>query len=61
MLKRKEMFENLSEAIRWVRKNYPGCSYSVKEQPDGPTVVSIKHKGTKQLRTVIYARRRETV
>ena len=47
------MFESLAEAIRWVKQNYPGCSFSVKEQKDGPTIISIAGKG-KELRTVVY-------
>jgi len=54
------VFENLTEAIKWVKKEYPGCSFSVKEQKDGPTIISIKGKD-KILREVVYVRRRETI
>lgn len=54
------MFENLKEAIKWAKKEYPGCSFSVKEQEDGPTIISIKgKKDNKEIRTVVYARREE--
>jgi hypothetical protein len=50
------MFEGLAEAIEWAKKNYPGCTFSVKEQPDGPTVVSVKGKDN-AIRTVVYVRK----
>ena len=50
------MFESLSQAIKWVKENYPGCSFSVTEQKDGPTVISVKGKDDNQIRTVVYAR-----
>lgn len=50
------MFENLSQAIKWVKENYPRCSFKVTEQRDGPTIISIKGKEDKQIRTVIYVR-----
>ena len=48
-----EPFRDLSEAFAWAKKNYPGCSFSVREQPDGPTIVSVKGEGG-ALRTVVY-------
>lgn len=50
------MFESLSQAIKWVKENYPGCSFSVTEQKDGPTIISIKGRDDNQVRTVVYAR-----
>ena len=50
------MFESLEPAIKWARENYPGCSFSVTEQKDGPTIISIKGKDDNQIRTVVYAR-----
>ncbi len=50
------MFESLSQAIKWVKQNYLGCSFSVTEQKDGPTVISVKSKDDNQIRTVVYAR-----
>lgn len=52
-------FEDLAEAMRWAKDNFPGCSYSVKEQADGPTIISVKHKETKELRSVIYVKQRK--
>ena len=50
------MFKSLKEARKWALKNYPGCSFSVQEQKDGPTIISVKGKEG-ILRTVIYARK----
>lgn len=53
------MFEDLESAMRWVRQNRPGCSFSVREQKDGPTIVSIKgQSGGKTIREVLYVRKR---
>jgi len=51
------MFESLEDAFMWAKVKYPGCSFSVKEQPDGPTIVSVKNKGTKEIRVVVYVRK----
>lgn len=50
------MFESLKEAFEWARKTYPNCSFSVREQEDGPTIISVKGREDNQIRTVIYAR-----
>jgi len=50
------MFESMAECVRWAKETYPGCSFSVREQQDGPTMVSIKGKGDKAIRTVVYIR-----
>jgi hypothetical protein len=52
------MFEDLQSAFEWAKKTYPGCSFSVKQQPDGPTIVSVKGKD-KAIRTVVYVRKGE--
>ena len=51
------MFKDMHEAMSWARANYPGCSFSVKEQPDGPTIISVKGKDG-ALRTIIYVKRK---
>jgi len=38
------MFEDMAKAVEWTKKNYPGCSFAVKEQQDGPTIVTVKGK-----------------
>lgn len=53
------MFDTLSEAIAWAKRNYPGCSFSARLQKDGPTILSIKHKGTNEIRSVVYVRRQK--
>ena len=53
------MFEDLKSAFEWAKKTYPGCSFSVKEQPDGPTIVSVKGKDP-AIRTVVYVRKGES-
>lgn len=45
--------EEIAKAIAHARKKYPGCSFSVKLQPDGPTIISVKGKDN-ELRKVIY-------
>lgn len=54
------IFEDLSSAIKWAKETYPGSSFSVKAQPDGPTIVSIK-TGKKILRTLVYIKKEEEV
>jgi hypothetical protein len=50
------MFDDLKAAFEWARKEYPGCSFSVKQQTDGPTIVSVKGQdGT--TRTVVYVKK----
>jgi len=44
---------NLTEAMEYAKKHYPDCSFRVKEQKDGPTILSIKGKDG-ELRKVIY-------
>ncbi len=56
------MFEDLKEAVEWAKKAYPGCSFSVKEQEDGPTVVSIRQTVREEdrikiIRAVVYVRK----
>lgn len=48
-----QVFSDLKEAFDWAREHFPNCSFSVKEQKDGPTIVSVKGKD-KAIRTVIY-------
>ena len=50
------MFESLEQAIKWAKENYPGCSFSVTEQEDGPAIISIKGRDDNQIRRVVYAR-----
>jgi hypothetical protein len=51
-------FKDLAEAMEWARKEFPGCSLSVREQADGPTIVSIKgKKDGKVIREVVYVRK----
>lgn len=58
----KSTFDDLNEAMNWAKKEYPGCSFSVREQSDGPTIISIKgKKDGKPIRTVVYARRKAAV
>lgn len=52
----KTMFNDLDEAFQWARIHFPDCSFSVKQQEDGPTIVSIKGKD-KAIRTVVYVRK----
>lgn len=47
------MFQNLKKAMDWAKKQHPESSFKVKEQEDGPTIVSVKGKD-KAIRTVIY-------
>lgn len=50
------MFEGLGRVIKWARENCPECSFSVTEQKDRPTIISIKGRDDNQIRTVVYAR-----
>ena len=49
------MFEDMASAIAYAKATYPGCSFSVKEQVDGPTIISVKGKDP-TLRQVIYVK-----
>ena len=49
-------YKDLEKAIERAKKEYPGCSFSVKEQKDGPTIISVKGKDG-ELRKVIYIRK----
>ena len=56
------MFEDLKSGIEFAKKSYPGCSFSVREQPDGPTIISIRQRvqtldGLKIVRVVVYAKK----
>ena len=50
------MFEDLKSAFEWAKKTYPGCSFSVRGQPDGPTIVSIKGRG-QAFSAVVYVKK----
>ena len=50
------MFEDMKSAIEWAKKNYPNCSFSVREQADGPTIVSVKGKN-QSVSTVVYVKK----
>mgnify|MGYP001052506605 CR=1 FL=1 len=49
------MFEDLKQAIELAKKDFPNCTFSVRQQADGPTIISVKGKD-KKLRSVIYVR-----
>ena len=58
------MFADMLSAIRYARRAYPGCSFSVKEQPDGPTILSIRQREKKDealtiIRAVVYIRKEQ--
>jgi hypothetical protein len=51
------VFDTLQEAFDWAKKQYGDkCSFSVRAQKDGPTIVSIKGKGG-VLRQVVYVKK----
>lgn len=50
-------FKDLSTAMEWAKKRFPGCSFSVKEQVDGPTIISVKGSDG-ALRSVVYVKKK---
>lgn len=56
--RRESVFKDIKAAMDWAKEHYPKCSFSVKEQADGPTIISVKGKDDKQIRTVIYAKQK---
>ena len=57
--KEPSQFNDLASAFKWARDNFPNCSFSVREQVDGPTIVSVKGKDP-AIRTVVYVRKGES-
>ena len=56
------MFESMAEAVEFAKRAYPGCSFSVREQEDGPTIISIRQRVQETdrleiVREVVYVRR----
>ena len=49
------MFEDLKQAIELAKEQWPGCTFSVRQQKDGPTIISVKGKD-KKIRSVIYVK-----